>query len=94
MRYEIVKRHHKTYLKFVEHHVTLDVTHVYFHFDNLFNGNKALGDNINQVLNDNWKEVFEDVKSGYCEVMSEIIQSLLNNFWSAVALEDAFHDYR
>ncbi|XP_044260824.1 protein takeout-like [Tribolium madens] len=90
VKYETVKRSGKTYLKFVDHRISLDVSHVYFHFDNLFNGDKALGDNINTVLNDNWREVFEDVKSGYSEVMSEIIQSLLNNFWSVVSLEDAF----
>ncbi|EFA05636.1 Circadian clock-controlled protein-like Protein [Tribolium castaneum] len=88
--YETVKRSGKTYLRFVDHHLSLDVSHVYYHFDNLFNGDKALGDNINKVLNDNWSEVFEDVKGGYSEVMNQIIQTLLNNFWSVVSLEDAF----
>jgi hypothetical protein len=87
--YEEDKRNGKTHLKFIDHHLALDVGHVYFHFDNLFDGQKELGDNINKILNDNWRDVFDDVKEGYVQVVNTIIQSLLTNFWQKVSLEDA-----
>ncbi|KAH0816785.1 hypothetical protein GEV33_006006 [Tenebrio molitor] len=34
-----------------------------FNFENLFGGDKALSDNINKVMNENWQPVFEDVGS-------------------------------
>ncbi|KAJ3650888.1 hypothetical protein Zmor_016964 [Zophobas morio] len=88
--YQEVKRSGKTYLSFDSHNVTFDVGSVYFHFDNLFNGDRGLGDSLNKVLNDNWKQVFDDVKPNYSKVMDDIIQSLLNQFFGRVSLEDAF----
>jgi hypothetical protein len=70
--------------------VTLNPELISFSFENLFDGNKELGDNTNQVLNDNWKEVFDDVKNGYSEVFSQILIKLYDNFFSKVSLEEAF----
>jgi hypothetical protein len=70
--------------------VTLNPELISFNFENLFDGNKELGDNTNQVLNDNWKEVFDDVKSGYSEVFSQILIKLYDSFFSKVSLEEAF----
>jgi hypothetical protein len=70
--------------------VTLNPELISFKFENLFDGNKELGDNTNQVLNDNWKEVFDDVKSGYSEVFSQILIKLYDSFFSKVSLEEAF----
>ncbi|KAH1018921.1 hypothetical protein HUJ05_006604 [Dendroctonus ponderosae] len=44
-----------------------------FHLGNLFNGNKALGDSMNQVLNDNPQEVLRDI--GY-PLAQEVIRNV------------------
>ncbi|XP_054261755.1 protein takeout-like isoform X3 [Macrosteles quadrilineatus] len=43
--------------------VVKDVERVHYDLENLFNGNKELGNNMNLVLNDNWKEVYQDMKA-------------------------------
>lgn len=63
---------------------------VTFNFENLFNGDKRLGDNINKVLNENWKEVYADVESGYKDAIGVIILQLLNSFFSKLSVEEAF----
>ncbi|KAH0820768.1 hypothetical protein GEV33_002023 [Tenebrio molitor] len=52
--YEEVKKKGKTYMKFVKSEVKITPGKIHFNFNNLFNGDKTLGDNINQLLNDNW----------------------------------------
>ncbi|CAG9772212.1 unnamed protein product [Ceutorhynchus assimilis] len=63
----------KEYANITASSTDLDVTKAYFHLDNLFNGNKELGDNMNKFLNDNAKEVIRDM--GY-PVVIELIQVL------------------
>lgn len=39
-----------------------DPKRINFKLDNLFNGDKALGDNMNVFLNDNWKDIFTEIR--------------------------------
>jgi hypothetical protein len=88
--YEEKMKKGKTFIKFVSSKVNVDPELATFNFENLFDGDKQLGDNINRVINDNWKEVFDDVKDGYIDVVNRILLQLLNNFFSKVSLEEAF----
>lgn len=49
MSFDYVERKGKTYMKVSDFTVTMDPEKVVFKFDNLFNGEKELGDNINKV---------------------------------------------
>jgi hypothetical protein len=88
--YEEVKKKGKTYIKFVKSEMKMTPEKIHFRFDNLFNGDKTLGDNINQVLNDNWAVVYEDIEDSYTELVNRIWLSLLNGFFSKVSIEEAF----
>lgn len=80
----------KTYLRFNDIKFDMIPETVSFNFENLFNGDKKLGDNINKVLNDNWKEVYADVEDGYKEAVGVIILQVLNSFFSKLSVEEAF----
>jgi hypothetical protein len=67
----------KSFIKTLATNVTINPEMVWVNFENLFNGNKQLGDNINRVLNDNWKELLEDVKQGCTEVFDTVLNHLL-----------------
>jgi hypothetical protein len=88
--YEEKMKKGKTFIKIISSNVSMDPEFVSYNFENLFNGDKQLGDNINRVLNDNWKQVFDEVKDDYIEVINRILVQLLNNFFSKISLEDAF----
>lgn len=53
-------------------------------FTNLFNGNEQLGMNMNKFINENWREILDDLKmtivDGFGNVFSTIINHVLNNF--------------
>lgn len=63
---------------------------VTYHFGNLFNGDNKLGDNINKVLNENWSEVFQDVKPQYEEVFQKIAATIFNGLLEKVPKKDLF----
>ncbi|KAJ3650924.1 hypothetical protein Zmor_016999 [Zophobas morio] len=86
--YEETKKKGKTYVKFVSSEATLEPGLISFNFDNLFDGDKLLGDNVNKLLNENWKEVFEDVKGGYVDLIRQVFTSIVNSLFSKVSLEE------
>jgi hypothetical protein len=88
--YEEKMKKGKTFFRFVSSDIHVDPGLAWFNFENLFNGDKQLGDNVNQVINDNWKEVFDDVKSSYIQVINRVCTELLNNFFGKVSVEEAF----
>ncbi|RZC36435.1 uncharacterized protein BDFB_009197 [Asbolus verrucosus] len=90
LEYEEVKRRRRTYPKFVSIKLRSKPELVSFNFENLFNGDKAMSDNANKMLNDNWQELYEDVEADYKKVVEEILLALLNNFFAKVSLEEAF----
>ncbi|EFA04828.1 protein takeout [Tribolium castaneum] len=90
LHYDEVKNNGKTYMKFTKSELDIEPDFVSFNFENLFNGDKALGDNVNKVLNENWRDVFHDVKDDHIQVVNKILLSLMNNFFAKVSIEEAF----
>jgi hypothetical protein len=90
MQYEEVKKKGKTHMKFVSGKGTFKPSSIVFHFDNLFNGDKLLGDEINKVVNENWKLLFEDIEDTFLNAMTKILINILNHFFSKVSIEEAF----
>lgn len=51
---------------------------------NLFSGNRALGDNMNKFINDNWMDILNELKapiiSGFGDLFKIIINHVFNSF--------------
>ncbi|KAJ3618238.1 hypothetical protein MTP99_006259 [Tenebrio molitor] len=90
LKYEEERKGDKAYMKFVESDLDIDPSLITFKFERFFSEDQSLADNVNKVMNDNWKEVFEDVKADYTEAVNRILLSLLNGFFSKVSIEEAF----
>lgn len=63
---------------------------IHFKLDHLFDGNVVLGKAINQILNNNWEEVFKDVKTGYQAAFAQVFHTVFNNLLEKVSLEELF----
>ncbi|XP_044761620.1 protein takeout-like [Coccinella septempunctata] len=61
--------------------------------DNLFNGNKQLGDTTNQFLNENWQEVLKEFGPAIAEIISSVTRSILVPLCRKVPLNEIFTDY-
>nr|CAD7431005.1 unnamed protein product [Timema monikensis] len=62
----------------------------HFQLDNLFNGDKALGDNMNVFLNENWAEVFKEFGPAVGDVINVVISRILTGVFELVPYEDIF----
>lgn len=63
---------------------------LYLYLDNLFNGDKALGDNMNIFLNENWKDILDELKPAVVEAFSQIFASVINSIFSRLSYDDVF----
>uniref|UniRef100_W8CD27 Protein takeout n=1 Tax=Ceratitis capitata TaxID=7213 RepID=W8CD27_CERCA len=59
-------------------------------FDNLFNGDKVLGENVNSFLNDNWKEIYGEVKIPFYEAIGKQMKVGAEKVFSATPYNEIF----
>ncbi|XP_069702793.1 protein takeout-like [Periplaneta americana] len=59
-------------------------------FENLFNGDKALGDNTNKILNENWRDFWKELKPAFEETFGQVFLHLSRLIFSKVPLNDIF----
>lgn len=82
------KKDGETYLKFVNLDLNIDIGDYNMKLRNLFNGNKALNDNVNFVINDNKEELKRDLKPLVQTVISKLILDLVNSIFNNFSLDD------
>lgn len=63
-----------------------------FKLENLYNGDKALGDNTNLFLNENWKDVFPETKESIFDAFSQIMDNVIRQVFAKVPYKELFKD--
>jgi len=58
--------------------------------ENLFNGNKQLGDSMNSILNENWPVLLEELQPVFEEAVAAIAQDIVNKALQKTAYTDIF----
>lgn len=71
---------------------TFDTKKLYIDLQDLFNGDKTLGETMNRVLNDNWRDIFMELKPSIQDAFSQIIGALVDSVFSKVAYSDIYLD--
>lgn len=80
------------YVKTDKFKFTMETKKMYINLENLFNGDKALSDNMNLFLNENWQDILQELKPSIQDAFSQIIGSLVNSVFAKVAYSDIFLD--
>ncbi|XP_069681806.1 protein takeout-like isoform X1 [Periplaneta americana] len=70
--------------------VHLDPKRMYIHLDNLFNGDKGLGNQMNKLLDENWKEVFDEITPHIAGSFIEMFRGLANGFAKSIPYDLLF----
>ncbi|KAL3278141.1 hypothetical protein HHI36_013484, partial [Cryptolaemus montrouzieri] len=65
---------------------------LHFKLENLFNGDKTLGDEMNRFLNENWKEVLSEFQELVNGPMKSVMVRIASGFLNNLVLEDIFGD--
>ncbi|EFA05096.1 Protein takeout-like Protein [Tribolium castaneum] len=75
---------------------TLDVNpqHVTLQFNNLYNGDKFLESNLNVVMNENWREVYQELKPLLEEGFTRVFAALFDSVLRRVPVSDLFEGYQ
>ncbi|XP_050420101.1 circadian clock-controlled protein daywake-like [Adelges cooleyi] len=58
--------------------------------ENLFNGNKQLGESMNSILNENWSVLLEELQPAFEEAVAAIAQDIVNKALQKTAYSDIF----
>ncbi|EDV91311.1 protein takeout [Drosophila grimshawi] len=72
----------ETYMDISNLELTVKPGRIYYHFTNLFNGDKLLGDNVNAFLNDNWELIFRQVEESFRSALKKIIEAIIKNVFT------------
>lgn len=85
-----LKKDGKTYMQVEKLKFTFDTTRLYIKLENLFNGDKALGDNMNIFLNENWSDILKELKPAFEEAFGQSFKMIASNVFHKVSLDQIF----
>ncbi|XP_026480097.1 circadian clock-controlled protein-like [Ctenocephalides felis] len=84
------ERKGKSYMKLDQFGVKFEPKRVSMHFDNLFNGDKVLGDNLNMFINENWPELFKEIRPALEESLAQIFLEITNRVFNKVPADEVY----
>ncbi|EDV91332.1 protein takeout [Drosophila grimshawi] len=87
-----IEKNGETYMDVTNFKLYLNPERIYYHFTNLFNGDKALGDNMNAFLNDNWEAIFGEVKLSLESAFGEVYHAIIRNVFTKYPYDKYFID--
>lgn len=61
-------------------------------FENLYKGDKALGDSTNLFLNENWKEIYGELEPLIFDAFTLIIQNTIVNVFHKIPYNELFRE--
>ncbi|KAK9497011.1 hypothetical protein O3M35_012805 [Rhynocoris fuscipes] len=83
-------KQNKNYFKVDRFDFDLNVGKAIIHFNNLFNGNKELGDAMNKFMSENWEAVYKELKPVVNEAVSAILKDVAEKVFSKFPMDELF----
>lgn len=87
---KVIEKNGKEYVKAERFQLDFDTTRMHTKLDNLFNGDKALGENMNLFLNENWRDIFDELKPAITFAVEEILKGIINRIFVRLPYSDIF----
>ncbi|XP_063223827.1 protein takeout-like [Bacillus rossius redtenbacheri] len=93
MEYDLIKKKNgKKYYHMKNNDMSYNVTGGHIHLTNLFNGDKELGDRMNEFLNENFMDVFAQVGPSVAESMNELFKRLNGHIFNFIPFDEFYTD--
>jgi len=83
-------RNGKTYFGIDKFDCDLDVQKATIHMNNLFNGNKELGDAMNRFMSENWEVVYKELKPVINEAVSVLLKDVAQKVFKKFPRDELF----
>lgn len=88
---EPIQQNGETYMRIKKYNVRLEEPkHMTIYFGNLFNGDVALGNAMNGVMNDNWQLMFRELRGAFEDTFGYIFKDISNKLFLKVPLTKIF----
>uniref|UniRef100_A0A1A9WGV9 Uncharacterized protein n=1 Tax=Glossina brevipalpis TaxID=37001 RepID=A0A1A9WGV9_9MUSC len=87
-----VEKDDGTYMKLENFHLHVEPKFIIYKFDNLFNGDKALGDNMNKFLNENWKEINNELRDSIDVAFGAVAKDIINHVYTKYPYAKYFNE--
>lgn len=58
--------------------------------NNLFNGNKLLGETMNQFLNDNWRDILKEFTPAISGSFNGVFKKIIDDVFSRIPYNEMF----
>lgn len=87
---KVVEKKGKKYIQTERFQLDFDTSRLHINLENLFNGDKRLGDNMNQFLNTNWRDILTELKPAITYAVEEILKGIINRIFMKVPYEEVF----
>ncbi|XP_069681789.1 protein takeout-like [Periplaneta americana] len=91
--YKLVRRKDgEIYAKPTDYDLDFKPQNLIINFNNLFNGNKLLGDAMNKFLNENWRLVLDEIGKPAYKALGLIVHQIVTNVAKKVPFKELFLD--
>nr|CAD7419104.1 unnamed protein product [Timema poppensis] len=84
----ITKKDGKKHFNVKDFKVKFDIGHCSLHLGDLFHGDQELGDTMNALLNDNWKNLADEIKPTLENTISSLLKNMSNNIYRKYSLDE------
>lgn len=85
-----IEKNGKIYMKPENTKLSFTTTRIYMRLDNLYNGDKILGESTNAFLNENWNEVFPEIRKSVFDALSQIVEYYMTNIFTKIPYDELF----
>ncbi|XP_022216011.1 protein takeout [Drosophila obscura] len=85
-----ISRGGHTFAEVADIKMQVDPSNVSFKLEGLFHGQKDLSDNMHILINENWQDIFNELKPSISDAMGLIVKSVLNKIFGKLPLEELF----
>ncbi|XP_023295618.2 uncharacterized protein LOC111678480 [Lucilia cuprina] len=86
------KRNGKNYAKIKKIKALIEPEQMLVKLDNIFNGNAVLSDTINDVINQNWKDVWSELQGGINQALEILIINVMSGILTELSTDDFYVD--
>lgn len=83
-------RNGKKYFNLDEFKFSINVKKATIHMNNLFNGNKQLGDSMNTFMSENWEALFQELKPVVDESISALLKDIAVKVFNKFTFDELF----
>uniref|UniRef100_A0A1A9VQQ0 Uncharacterized protein n=1 Tax=Glossina austeni TaxID=7395 RepID=A0A1A9VQQ0_GLOAU len=84
------KRANHTFVVLKAMNVSFEPKNFYIHLDNLFDGNKELTDSVNDVINENWRDIFHSLQDGIRQTFYDALKPILSKVFNVLPYDEFY----